>query len=224
MHTEKNMKILLLEDERMLQQAMKEYLEGSGHLLVCCDDGKDALQTVSEETFDLLILDINVPSLDGLALYEALQSLKIQPPVLFISAIVDIDEIDKAFRLGCSDYLKKPFHLRELGLRIERIARQMDKARTHHVALGTRTSYDLNERQLYFDQAPMALSKRQLQIIDLLARNMGMTVDFDRFRHYVWEDEPVDNATIRAEVGRLNKSLKESFIENIRGVGYRIVK
>jgi DNA-binding response OmpR family regulator len=66
------------------------------------------------------------------------------------------------------------------------------------------------------------LSKRQLQIIDLLARNRGRVVDFDQFRTYIWDDEYVDNATIRAEVNRLKKTLRENFIQNIRALGYMI--
>jgi DNA-binding response OmpR family regulator len=72
------------------------------------------------------------------------------------------------------------------------------------------------------DNVTQPLSKRQLQIIDLLARNRGRVVDFDQFRNYVWDEEYVDNATIRAEVSRLKKSLKEDFIQNIRALGYMI--
>jgi DNA-binding response OmpR family regulator len=72
------------------------------------------------------------------------------------------------------------------------------------------------------DNVTQTLTKRQLQIIDLLARNRGRVVDFDQFRNYVWDEEYVDNATIRAEVSRLKKSLKEDFIQNIRALGYMI--
>ena len=73
-----------------------------------------------------------------------------------------------------------------------------------------------------FDNVPQPLSKRQVQIVDLLARNRGRVVDFDEFRTYVWDEVYVDNATIRAEVNRLKKALKEDFIQNIRALGYMI--
>jgi DNA-binding winged helix-turn-helix (wHTH) protein len=76
--------------------------------------------------------------------------------------------------------------------------------------------------QLYYHKQPVDLTKRQLQILTLLCENIDSIVNFERFRSYVWSDEPVDNATIRAEISRFRKTLKEDFIVNIKGVGYRI--
>lgn len=215
------MKILLLEDERMLNDAIAEYLLAQGHHIDTCTDGNDALARVKSEDFDLLILDINVPGIDGLELIERLHALKIRPPVIYISALVDIEEISRAFDLGCYDYLKKPFHLKELSLRIDKVV-QACTVPLSHVRLSKSYAYDASTSTLLCDNVAQALSKRQLQIIDLLARNRGRVVDFDQFRTYIWDDEYVDNATIRAEVSRLKKSLKEDFIQNIRALGYMI--
>ncbi|MDD5051653.1 MAG: response regulator transcription factor [Sulfuricurvum sp.] len=215
------MKILLLEDEQMLSEAINEYLLSLGHQVNSFFDGLDALKCLKSETFDLLILDINVPGIDGLDLLEQLHVLKIRPPAIYISALVDIEGISRAYDLGCYDYLKKPFHLKELSLRIDKVM-QNCMTPQNHLRLSKSYAYDASRSTLMCDNVTQPLTKRQLQIIDLLARNRGRVVDFDQFRTYIWDDEYVDNATIRAEVSRLKKSLKEDFIQNIRALGYMI--
>ena len=215
------MKILLLEDEQMLSEAINEYLLSAGHRVTSFYDGIDALDALKKETFDLLILDINVPGIDGLDLLEQLHALKIRPPAIYISALVDIEGISRAYDLGCYDYLKKPFHLKELSLRIDKVM-QSCTIPQNHLRLSMSYAYDASTSTLMCDNVTQTLTKRQLQIVDLLARNRGRVVDFDQFRNYVWDEEYVDNATIRAEVSRLKKSLKEDFIQNIRALGYMI--
>ncbi len=215
------MKILLLEDERMLSEAIAEYLVALGHRIMVCSDGLDALREIKSESFDLLILDINVPGIDGLDLLEQLHILKIRPPAIYISALVDIEGISRAYDLGCYDYLKKPFHLKELSLRIDKVIQSCTIPQSH-TRLSKSYAYDASISTLMCDNVTQHLSKRQLQIIELLARNRGRVVEFDQFRAYIWDDEYVDNATIRAEVSRLKKSLKEDFIQNIRALGYMI--
>ncbi|MCJ7764624.1 MAG: response regulator transcription factor [Thiovulaceae bacterium] len=215
------MKIFLLEDEIMLNESIQEYLEAIGHQVFSCIDGEKAMSMLQEESFDLFILDINVPSIDGLTLLERLHALKIHTPAIYISALVDIEEISRAYDLGCYDYLKKPFHLKELALRIDKIKLSTAVPRVH-LRLSPHYSYDQENNQLLFMGNIQVLTKRQSQIIDLLARNRGRVVDFEQFQEYVWEDTFVDNATIRTEVNRLKKVLKEDFIQNIRSLGYMI--
>ncbi len=217
------MKILLLEDELMLNEAITEFLLSRGDAVVSVKDGDEALEKALNEAFDLLILDINVPGIDGLSLLENLHEKKIQTPAIYISALVDIEDISRAFDLGCFDYLKKPFHLKELALRIDKVMlAQPQEQQGLHIRLSGHYSYDTERSTLSFDNVPQPLSKRQVQIIDLLARNRGRVVEFEEFRTYVWDEVYVDNATIRAEVNRLKKVLKEDFIQNIRALGYMI--
>ncbi|MDO9267323.1 MAG: response regulator transcription factor [Sulfurimonas sp.] len=217
------MKILLLEDEVMLNESICEYLESVGHQVESFFNGLDALCAIKENSYDLLILDINVPGLDGLAFLEKIHDLKIHVPVVYISALVDIEDISRAYDLGCYDYLKKPFHLKELSLRVDRIKLSSEVPRIH-LRLSKNYSYDQEHSTLLFSNEPHVLTKKQSQIIDLLSRNRGMVVDFEQFRIYVWDENNIDNATIRAEINRLKKSLKEDFVINVRGMGYMIDK
>jgi len=217
------MKILLLEDEVMLNESICEYLEADGHQMESFYDGLDAYEAIKNSSYDLLILDINVPRLDGLSFLEKIHQLKIHVPAIYISALVDIEDISRAYNLGCYDYLKKPFHLKELSLRIDRIRLDKETPRVH-LRLSKNYSYDQEHSLLLFDNEPQTLTKRQSQIIDLLARNRGMVVDFEQFRIYIWDEQIIDNATIRAEINRLKKFLQDDIIINVRGMGYMIEK
>ena len=215
------MKILLLEDDIMLNKAIKQYLESTGHVVISVMDGNSCIETLEKDRFDLLVFDINVPDIDGLTILENLHTQKRMVPTIFISALIDIEDITRAFDIGCHDYLKKPFHLKELTLRINKIL-QTRQVPQEHKRLSKAYSYDSKNMILLFNNEPQILPKRQIQIIDLLAANRSLVCNYDMFRDYVWNDDYIDNATIRAEVNRVKKVLKEDFIINIRGIGYMV--
>ena len=215
------MKILLLEDDILLNEAITQYLFGVGHEITPVRDGDVCLELLCKQTFDLLILDINVPNINGLSIVEKLHAMKKVVPVIFISTLIDIEDISKAFELGCFDYLKKPFHLKELSLRINKIA-QTTRIEHRHKRLSKCYSFDTETLTLFFNHEPQMLSKRQRKIIDFLAQNRGFVCSYEMFMDAVWDDIDVDVATIRAEVNRLKSTLKEDFIVNIRGIGYSV--
>lgn len=216
------MKVFLLEDEKMLQSAIAEYLTQTGYLVHMGEDGLEAYEMIRQDGYDLLILDINTPSLNGLALLEKLQNDKIYIPTIFISAITQIEQISKAYELGCYDYLKKPFHLKELSLHIDRLLKMADITSKTHVKISKMYTYDLQNKRLCFDNKEQTLTLKQAQIIELLASNIEKIVDFDMLRYDVWNRNDIDNATIRAEMHRVRQILKEDIIESLKGVGYRL--
>lgn len=215
------MKILLLEDDILLNKAIETFLSKQGHEVVTFRDGKLALDAIEAYIFDLLLLDINVPKISGLELLEKIHQLKIEIPTIFISALIDIEDISKAFELGCYDYMKKPFHLKELVLRIDKIL-QSSYIPKAHIRLSRNYSLDVESSILRFKGEVQVLSPRQLQIIHLLANNRNMIVDYAQFSEYVWNDSEIETPTIRAEVNRLKKILKEDIIINVRNMGYLI--
>ena len=207
------MKILLLEDDIMLNEAITQYLTSVGHAVKSVKDGNECLEILENERFDLLIFDINVPKVDGLTILEDLHNQKRMVPTK--------ENISRAFDIGCHDYLKKPFHLKELNLRIDKILKTRQVPMSHK-RLSKSYSFDCESLTLYFNNEPQILPKRQLQIIELLTNNRSLVCNYDMFRDYVWNDDYIDNATIRAEVNRVKKVLKEDFIINIRGIGYMV--
>ncbi len=216
------MKTLLLEDELMLQNSIKEYLEDLGHQVESFSSGDAAKNSLLKHSYDILILDINVPKLNGFELLETIKDEGITTPVIFISALIDIEDITKAFTLGAADYLKKPFHLKELELRLNSVVTTIQNEKRIHLLLSKNYSFNIKQKDLYYKGEIQKLTKKQIQIMELLTTNVNQTVNFDKFRSFVWNDEPIDNPSIRAEISRLRKSLKEDFIDNLKGIGYRV--
>jgi len=216
------MKILLLEDEKMLQTSIVEYIETLGHQCVAFSDGEEAAKEILNVCYDLLILDINVPSLSGLELLKEVKGKDCNTPTIFISALVDIENITEAFDLGAADYIKKPFHLKELALRVQKISNELDNTKREHILLSKNYSYIKKENRLLHNGIEQILTKKQHAIIECLCQNIGTIINFDIFREYAWHSDLVSDATIRAEISRLRKVLKEDFIQNHKGVGYKV--
>jgi len=217
------MKILLLEDDQLLNNAIKKFLTLKGHKVHGFREGKSAKISIEAMPYDLLILDINVPYIDGLTLFEDILKKKIQIHTIFISTIIDIEDISRAFDLGCHDYLKKPFHLKELELRIDKLLQSSYIPQTH-LRLSPNYSLDLENELLTFHGETQTLSERHLKIIILLANNRNRVVDYRLFQEYAWDAQEVEVPTIRTEINRLKKLLKEDLIINIRNMGYMIKK
>jgi len=218
------MNILLLEDELMLQSSICEYLEALNHNVFSFSNGLEAKDALLSTTYDLLILDINVPLLNGLDLCTYLKEQNINTAKIFISALVDIEYISKAFDLGAMDYIKKPFHLKELALRIQKVSNDINSKVINHTILSNNYSYDKSTKELFFNSQLEPITKKQINIIDFLCSNINSITSYEMLRIYVWNNDNVSDATIRAEISRLRKSLKEDFIINQKGLGYTINK
>ncbi len=216
------MKILLLEDELMLQSSILEYLETLGHKCEAFNNGQKAQESIESEVYDLLILDINVPYPNGLDLVENIKELHYNTPVIFISALVDIESITKAFELGASDYIKKPFHLKELALRVQKISKDIEDSTRRHILLSQNYCFVKEGEKLFCNGEEQILTKKQQDIIKCLCGNIGSIINFDILREYAWNSDIVGDATIRAEISRLRKVLKDDFIHNYKGLGYKV--
>ncbi len=216
------MKIALLEDEMMLRSSIEEYLKSLNHQVVSFSSGEKAKKIILSESFDLLIFDINMPKINGFEVLEILHKNSIFTPIIYISAIINIEDITKAYELGAADYIKKPFHLKELALRINRVAKLIEDNKRQHILLSKNYSFSKEKNILFYNNAAQKLTKKQLGIIKIMSLNVDNIVSFEKLRDYAWDGEPIDNASIRAEISRFRKILKEDFIKSVKGVGYKI--
>lgn len=218
------MKILLVEDEAMLRHSIEEYLVSDGHTVTSCHEGRMALGKIKEGKYDLYLLDINIPLHSGFDLISTIRASNPLTPVIFITAMTEIDDITKGYELGCTDYLKKPFKLPELKLRIDQIFKLLSPPKVQHIPLSARYVFDQTSSMLYDNGVEHILTKRHRMIMSLLVSSLDKAVDLDIFRLKVWERDDIDDATIRAEINRLKKSLHEEIIINLKGIGYKIPK
>ena len=219
------MKVLLLEDEYLLSRAIRTYLLANNYFVDDFDNGEDALESIKKEKHDFYILDINTPLFGGLDVLRAVESLYPEAPKIIISAYHDIDYISEAFELGCSDYLKKPFNLKELQIRIERLSKKLPPVEViSSIKLSKHYTFNKETNLLYYDEQMQKFSKREYALIRLFVSNLGKILADEKIRSVIWEAEETESSTVRSLVNRLRSKLKEELIENIRGFGYMMKK
>ncbi|MEO1942177.1 MAG: response regulator transcription factor [Campylobacterales bacterium] len=213
------MKILVVEDDPFIGESIQEYMELKGAKVDYFSNPLEALESVSPTYYDILLLDINMPEMDGYQFYQQFKRYRGEDiPVIFITAYSDIHHIEKAFRMGAADYIKKPFDLKELELRIRRLV----YPKGERVYLTDKYWFDLSRRQLFYDGEEIPLTPNERTFLELLVRNIGKVVETEKIKDYVWEGRPVCDNTLRTQVRKLRSKLKENFIKNVRGSGYKI--
>jgi DNA-binding response OmpR family regulator len=219
------MKVLLLEDDFSTNSAMVHELEAFGFIVDSCLEGESALDMVYEKQHDLYVLDINVPNFDG---YEVLKFIIETYPnalTIMISTHIEIEYLKKAFALGSNDFLKKPFEMEELLLRIRNIMRLANpQGNKEMINLSQGFTYSLLTDELFYHDLAVKLTKKESLLLRILVQNLGSVVNFENIKNYVWDNEEVSSITIRYWVCALMKKLKSGMVVNVRGEGYRLRK
>ncbi len=217
------MKILILEDETVLALSMQEFLEDCGYEVRCFTKSDLAYDAIYEESFDLFLLDVKVPGeYNGFEMLEALRKDGNTTPAIFITSLTDIDDLSRGYECGACDYIRKPFDLAELRLRLEQVIKlQCFASNEELIELPHGYAYDLKKMKLMLGGESVVLAKTETKILELLIKQRGAVVSCEMFWEEVW-GEWVDSANIRVQVGNLRKKLEKDFIKNVRGVGYSI--
>ncbi len=207
-------RILLLEDDPVLGESLQELLQEHGFDTVWVTDGEAAAERAYNERFDLYLLDINVPLLNGFDLLSALRDASDRTPAVFISALRDIASMTKGFEAGAGDYIKKPFDVEELLLRIRARIGEIGESVLRYGDI----SYDPSSGRITRGAEPVDLGEIQREIWRLLIENTGQTIDKGELLDLL--EHPSDQA-LRFHISSLNRKLGIK-ITNVRGVGYRL--
>jgi len=210
------MKILLLEDNRRLNNTIVKRFKSKNFTIDSFLDGQDALNSI-DRGYDCFVLDINVPSIDGLSVLKYVKDSYPNIPVLIISSSVELESIKGAYNLGCDDYIKKPFYIDELELKIEKLCNLEGET----ILLSENTEYNIHTRELFFKNESIKLTKKERLLLNLFIKNLNKVVSFEEIQSYVWHDiASVDS--IRSLVMKIRKKLPENQIETLIDVGYRL--
>ncbi|WP_457596711.1 response regulator transcription factor [Hydrogenimonas sp.] len=216
------MRILLLEDEYTLRLSVVEFLEELGYTVDHYANGDDALDALFEKPYDLVLLDVKVPGIDGFELLKLAREHGKELPAIFITSLTDAEAMTRGYRSGCCDYIKKPFDLVELQLRVEQALKsQCLKTADDTIELADGYRYDTRRFTLTRRGEEVALTRTEKRILELLLRQRGQVVTPGQFQEFVW-GEAVDPANIRVQINKLRKKLSPGLIVNVRGLGYRI--
>jgi two-component system, OmpR family, response regulator len=216
------MKILLMEDDIILNEIISEHLEENEHEVTCCFDGENAQDKIYSQTFDLLLLDVNVPNISGFELLEDIRNKDIKTPAIFITSANMLEDIEEGFSVGCDDYIKKPFELKELDLRINNIRRLHNILPTSKIELSKNIFLDTKNLFIQIENKEIHIAQKECEVLQYLIKNKNRNISINELSLNIWsyEDAPL-SSTIRTYIKNLRKILGEESIINTRGVGYR---
>jgi len=206
-------KILLLEDDEVLSQSLKFVLEDAGYFIDLVKNGEDALTKSYESQYDLYLLDVNVPFINGFDFLKSLRDSGDKTSAFFITALVDIESFSKGFEVGADDYIKKPFDVDELLIRINSLLKKKTSLLEY-----ANINYDPSTSILRKNDKIIDLAYVENLVFELLIKNIGKVVTKEQFFDVM--EKPTD-AGLRVHINRLKKLL-ELNITNVRGVGYRL--
>ena len=214
------MKNLLLEDDEIINESLQDYFEMKGHIVDSFLNGEALLNNICANAYDIFLLDINTPGVDGFMVLKELRESEKETPAIFITALSDIKNLEKGYRLGCNDYVRKPFHLKELELRLNRLTKC---DRNHNnIKIDNHYIFDKKSMRLLYNGTEVNLSKNETLMINQLVTNINATVDSEAIIEYVWDYKNISQNTLRTQMKKLRQKLHSNFIKNIRGRGYKI--
>ena len=210
------MKIFLLEDDYSLNESIKEMLETENYIVHSYYDGNIAYENIIDD-YCLYIFDVNVPNIDGLYLLEHIKTINKNSNVIIMSANINIDKIKEAYNKGCDDYIKKPFDIQELLLKINKYTKK-----SYITNLDENLYFDKIERKLFLNNIKIELTKNEKNLLFLLINNMENKVSYTQIEDFVYERESKSSDAIRSLVKRLRKKLPKDLILNSLDEGYYI--
>lgn len=217
--------ILVIEDEKAIQAIIKAFLVDAGYRVFVADDGMQGVCAFHAAEYDLVLLDIMMPKIDGYTVCEMIRN-KSNTPVILLTALDDEESQMKGFDLLADDYITKPFSMPLVIKRIEAVLRRFDGQTDDSAVLSHKNiQLDLENYKVFVSGSEVLLTAREFEILKLLLENRGRVFTRDNILNQIWEynfygDEKIVNTHIK----NIRKKLGVNYIETIRGVGYRIDK
>lgn len=221
------MRILVIEDEKQLAGHVARALARRGHCLATAHDGAEGLRAALADPPDLIVLDLNLPGLDGLALLARLREARCDARVLVVTARGEVEHRVKGLQAGADDYLAKPFAMDELVARVEALGRRGTGTRTGDVLKVADLQLDVRHRRVMRAGRAIALSPREFDVLQVLMQEPGRPFSRTELCERVWQrDHEYDTRTVEIFITRLRRKIEadggEPLIHTLRGIGYTI--
>lgn len=216
-----SIKILLLEDDSLLGETLIDLLEDDGYNVHHTSNGQIALNTIFENRFDLYLLDINVPLIDGITLLKELRDSNDNTPAIFLTSHKDKNMLSNGFLSGADDYITKPFDNDELLFRIKAILKRVQKESLDFIGL---LSHNEKQKRIYYDKKEIDLTPKEYELLLLLMKHKNSTVTKEMILDELWSiSDGGSGGAIRVYINRIKQLLPKIEIENKRGVGYKLI-
>ena len=218
-------KILLVDGEQSIRDLITEVLALSGFEVTTAADGLEALNKIRTEKFDLILLDVNLPKLDGFAVLEKVRESAPTQPIIMLSARIDKDDVTHGLRLGADDYVRKPFSVEELILRLDNLLKRNKSATPSVITCGPIALFEA-EHKVTFNESEVDLSPTEFNLLVVLMQNPGRVLTKEKLLDVVWGlDFETSTNVVDTYISYLRKKLhKYDFegIKTVRGVGFKL--
>jgi len=216
------MKILFLEDDSILNDLVSDELISKGFEVISTFDGEETLKKIKQEKFDLYLFDINVPKIKGTDLLQKIRKEENYTPTIFVTSLNDNEDVIKGFKIGCDDYIKKPFNMEELIVRISNIQR-LYKIGFNSIQLPNNLIFNSINCSITKNGTEYILTKKEKDFLEYFIKNKNKVISFNELCMNVWryDDRPTET-TIRTYVKNFRKKFGEDFFITIKGVGYKL--
>lgn len=214
-------RVLLLEDDPLFADTLVDLLQESGFEVELVPNGQSALDKTFTQKFDLYLLDINVPLIDGITLLKELRDSNDNTPAIFLTSHKDKEMLKKSFMSGADDFLTKPFDTDELLLRINALLKRFQSESA--LCIGLLCSDDIHKR-ISYNKEELDLSKKEYELLLLLMKHANNTVPKEMILNELWSSsEGGSDGALRVYINRIKQLIPQISIENVRGIGYKLV-
>jgi len=215
-------KLLLLEDDFTLNETVVEYFEDEGFEVVSVYDGEDAISSIYENSFEILLLDVNVPKVNGFEVLKTIRKQGNNTPAIFITSLNSVDSLEEGYESGCDDYIRKPFALKELLIRVQTILKREFSAKNELISIDENITFDFISNELISNGEIVKLNFKELKLLKLFLQNPNELLIHERIYDYVWEyDEEYSDNSLRTYIKNLRKALGKEKIVSLKKLGYR---
>ena len=216
--------LLLLEDDLQLNDTIKQFLEHHGYRVLSAYDAHQAKDLLYENPVDLMLLDIKVPYQNGFDLLTELRKEGDKRPAIFITSLHGVEDVSRGFDAGCDDYIRKPFALKELLVRIEAQLRKAYGEQKACIDIDETIRYYPEELILKIADQSVTLKQKEAKLLTLLLENRNTLLSYEQINHTLWEyDETPSAGSLRTYIKTLRAYLGKERIETVKNVGYRFV-
>ncbi len=218
-------RILVVEDEKDIQNIIKAFLENAEYKVETADDGLDAINLIQNNNYDLILLDIMLPKIDGFTICEMIRKNS-NVPIIILTALTDEESQLKGFDKLADDYITKPFSMPVLLKHIEAIFRRTNNSNENTSILKYKNiTLNTENYEVYVDNQKVTLTFREYEILKLFLENQGKVFTRDNILNSIWNyDYFGDDKIVNTHIKNIRKKLGYEYIETVRGVGYKIDK
>ncbi len=217
-------RVLLLEDDLSLSQTIIDYLEDEGFEAIPVYDADEAQAIIYEKKFDIFLFDVNVPVLNGFELLKLIRKQNNLTPCIFITSLNSMNNLEEGFSSGCDDYIRKPFALKELLLRVQTILKKEFSKKHTIISFYKDFTFDTRSNELKENKILVDLHYKELKLLKLFLQCEDELVSHNKIYNYLWDyDEQHSNSSLRTYIKNLRKILGKEKIVSLKKLGYRFI-